>query len=87
MEWSTVGVGLMTVDRYLKEYQAPAEKIKALEEEVSKLTSLVAELTSLVDDLENSMDDLPTAEMLYKAIQELQGRINAPASELVYYLR
>lgn len=87
MDWPTFGVGLMVVDRYLKEYQSPAEKISALESEVDNLTSLVKELTSLVNDLQDSMDDLPTAEMLYKAIQELQGRINAPASELVYYLR
>ena len=67
------------VDEYLAKYKPQAERIADLEAEVKKLKSLVA-------DLETVIDDIPPFHKVWRAVQELQEQVEAPAANLIPYL-
>lgn len=67
------------VDEYLAKYKPQAERISELEAEVKKLKSLVA-------DLETVIDEIPPFHKVWKAVQELQEQVEAPAANLIHYL-
>jgi len=75
----------------MADLDAIVENLTKLQEEIvesiTELQEEVLELKQSLLDLTTAFDDLPVLNNVYEAVRELQQRIDAPASELIYYLR
>jgi len=71
----------------MADLDAIVELQQEIVESVTELQEELLELKQSLLDLTTAFDDLPVLNNVYEAVRELQQRIDAPASELIYYLR
>ena len=58
----------------------------AFEAKLFELGKEIIALRSRIADLESIIDEIPNLGALFAAVQELQEKYDAPASEFIYYI-